>query len=90
MFKNLLERRGYESLDQVRAEGEVMGLAKGRAAGLRAGCLAVIVAKLGQASPDVQARLETVEEVALLETLLRDLATADTRGVQAALARLLT
>jgi hypothetical protein len=53
IFRNLLQREGYASLDEVRAEGEALGRAEGEAKG-RA---------MGEAEGEVQGLREAVVEV---------------------------
>ena len=47
-LRNLLQRAGYQSLDDVRAEGKVEGKAEGKAEGLRVACRAMIAHKFGE------------------------------------------
>jgi hypothetical protein len=87
-LRNLLQRRGYESLDQLRAENEARGEARGRIEALRSSCAALMIAKLGAPSPEAARRLADIGDPATLEKLLLDLGTAsDAPAAGAALER---
>ncbi|MBI4700679.1 MAG: hypothetical protein HY744_05865 [Deltaproteobacteria bacterium] len=62
-LRNLLGRRGYASLDEVRAEGE----AKGRAAALARAVLGVLAARGLAPSDEVRARILGCTDEATLE-----------------------
>jgi hypothetical protein len=71
-FRNLLQRQGYESLDDVRAEGETKGAAGGR----RAALLSVLQARGLAVSPAAQERIEGTSDVATLDAWIVRAATA--------------
>jgi hypothetical protein len=76
IFRNLLQRQGYASLEDVRAEGEVEGL--------RRAVVAVFAAR-GQAVDDeLRAALASSKVPAVLEAALRQAAIATTAEVLAA------
>jgi hypothetical protein len=79
-LRNLLQRRGYESLDAVRAEGKLEGELGGR----RTSLLVVLAARGLTASPAHLARIFEAEDTAALDRWLLQAVTAQT--TEAALA----
>ncbi len=92
IFRNLLERQGYASLDDVRAEGEAQGRAEGEAQGraegeaqgraegeiegLRKAILAVWSGRGFAVDDDLRSALANLIDPAILESALRQAATA--------------
>jgi hypothetical protein len=72
IFRNLLERQGYASLDEVRAEGQ----AEGEIEGLRKAILAVLDGRGLAPGDDLRAALANSTDSATLESVLRRAATA--------------
>jgi hypothetical protein len=78
-LRNLLQRRGYASLDDVRSEGKAEGKTEGKAEGmtegeliaLRGAVLAVLDGRGLLVDAAVQARIEQCAEPALLRSWLR-------------------
>jgi hypothetical protein len=68
IFRNLLEREGYASLDDVRAEGEVEGLRKA--------IVAVMTGRGLAPGDDLRSALASSNDHAVLESALRKAATA--------------
>jgi hypothetical protein len=77
IFRNLLQRQGYASLDEVRAEGEVQGLRKAIVAVLAARGLAV--------DDDLRTTLDTCDDPEALESALRQATTATSADILAVL-----
>jgi hypothetical protein len=77
IFRNLLQREGYASLDDVRAEGEIQGLRKAIVAVFTARGLAV--------DDDLRTALASSDDPAVLESALRQAALATTVEILAAL-----
>lgn len=83
-LRNLLQRRGYASLDDVRGQGKAEGLTEGKAQGLtegeliglRGAVLAVLDGRGLPADAAVQARIEQCAEPELLRRWLRRAAVA--------------
>ena len=70
IFRNLLERQGYASLDDVRAEGEIQALRK---------AIAAVLAGRGLApGDDLRTALADSNDLAKLESVLRLATTAST------------
>ncbi len=67
VLRNLLQRRGYDSLSAVREEGLEQGLEQGRQAGEVAVLLRQITLKFGPPDAAVRQRIETAD----VDTLLR-------------------
>jgi len=92
-FRNLLERQGYASLDEVRAEGEAQGRAEGKAQGrtegeiqgLRKAIVAVLSGRGLEADDDLRTALANSNDPAVLESALRQAAIASAADVLAAL-----
>jgi len=84
IFRNLLERQGYASLDDVRAEGEVLGRAEGEARGravgeiegLRKAIVAVLEGRGLAPDDDLRIALANSNDPATLDSALRQAATA--------------
>jgi Uma2 family endonuclease len=76
-FRNLLERQGYASLDEVRAEGEAQGVRKAIVTVLQSRGLAV--------DDDLRTALANCGDPAVLESALRQAATASAAGILAVL-----
>ncbi|HBL26031.1 MAG TPA: hypothetical protein DD490_04260 [Acidobacteria bacterium] len=71
-FRNLLQRQGYASLDEVRAEGEAQGRAEGEAQGLRRAITTVLLSRGLAVDDSLQAALAHCGDPDVLEaTLLR-------------------
>jgi hypothetical protein len=77
IFRNLLQRQGYASLDDVRAEGEAQGL--------RRAIIAVLTGRGLAIDDELQASLTRVGDPAILESILRRAATAPPAEILAAL-----
>jgi hypothetical protein len=93
IFRNLLQRQGYASLEDVRAEGEAQGRtdgeaqgrAEGEAQGLRRAVVAVFTARGFAVDDELQAALASSKTPAILEAALRQAAIATAAEVLAAL-----
>lgn len=77
IFRNLLERQGYASLDEVRAEGEAEGMRKAIVTVLRSRGLAV--------DDDLRTALDDCGDPSVLETALGQAAAASPAGILAIL-----
>jgi hypothetical protein len=77
IFRNLLQRQGYASLEDVRAEGEIQGLRKA--------IVAVLVGRGLAVDGDLRTALAGSGDPAVLESALRQAATASFDGILAAL-----
>jgi len=66
VFRNLLQRHGYESLEQIEAEGQAEGQAEGRRAALRA----VLAARGWSPTVEQIARIDAESDAANLERWL--------------------
>jgi hypothetical protein len=77
IFRNLLQRQGYASLDEVRAEGELEGLRKAIAAVLSSRGLTV--------DEELRAALASSNSPAVLEAALRQAVTASSADILASL-----
>ncbi|HSS51061.1 MAG TPA: Uma2 family endonuclease, partial [Thermoanaerobaculia bacterium] len=77
IFRNLLQRQGYASLEDVRAEGEIKGL--------RRAIVAVLVGRGLAVDDDLRAALATSGDPAVLESALGQAALATTAEILAAL-----
>ncbi|HEX4966700.1 MAG TPA: Uma2 family endonuclease [Thermoanaerobaculia bacterium] len=71
IFRNLLQREGYASLEEVRAEGEAVGEAKGEAQGLREAVAEVLTARGFAVAGDLRAALDGCGDLAVLRSVLR-------------------
>ncbi len=80
IFRNLLQREGYASLEEVRAEGEVLGEAKGEAKGeaqgLREAVAEVLTTRGFAMSGDLRTALAGCGDLAVLRSVLRQSVTA--------------
>jgi len=85
IFRNLLERQGYASLDDVRAEGEARGRAEGEIQGLRKAILAVCAGRGLAVDDELRTALAGSGDPAALESALRKAASATTTEILAAL-----
>lgn len=86
IFRNLLQRQGYASLDEVRAEGREQGREQGELQGLRRAILAVLVGRGLAVDDDLQASLAQADNPEILESVLRQAAaTATAAEILAAL-----
>jgi Uma2 family endonuclease len=74
IFGNLLEREGYASLEEVRAEGE----AQGEIQGLREAILTVLAARGLAVGDDLRTALASAHDPAILRAALRQAAIAST------------
>ena len=74
IFRNLLERQGYASLDEVRAEGQ----AEGEIQGLRKAIAAILVGRGLAPGDDLRTALSDARDLAKLESALRRATTAST------------
>jgi Putative restriction endonuclease len=70
IFRNLLQRQGYASLDEVRAEGEAQGL--------RRAVLAVLAGRGFAVEDDLRTALAHSKDPEVLESVLRQATTATT------------
>jgi Uma2 family endonuclease len=84
IFRNLLERQGYASLDDVRAEGVALGRAEGEAQGLRRAIVAVLAGRGLSADDELETALASSNDSAVLEAVLRQAATGSLSEVLAA------
>lgn len=79
-LRNLLQRRGYASLEDVRSEGEAVGKAEGKAEGARTALRGAVLDVLdGRGLPTdeaARARIEQCADTALLRHWLRNAASA--------------
>ncbi|MFY9822537.1 MAG: Uma2 family endonuclease [Thermoanaerobaculia bacterium] len=79
IFRNLLQREGYANLDEVRAEGEVLGRAAGEAEGevqgLREAVVEVLTARGFAVAGDLRTALASCGDPAVLRSVLRQSAT---------------
>jgi hypothetical protein len=81
IFRNLLQRQGYTSLEDVRAEGR----AEGEIQGLRKAIVAVFAARGLAVDDDLRTALAGSSDPAVLESALRQAAIAATAEILAAL-----
>ncbi len=84
IFRNLLQRQGYSSLDEVRAEGKAHGRVEGEIQGLRKAIVAVFSARGLAVDEDLRTALATSDDPAVLESVLRLAAVATTAEILAA------
>jgi hypothetical protein len=77
-LRNLLQRRGYESLDAVRAEGKLEGKLEGELGGRRTSLLVVLAARGLAVSPAQLSRIVEAEDTAALDRWLLQAVTAPT------------
>jgi Uma2 family endonuclease len=85
IFRNLLQRQGYASLDAVRAEGEAQGRAEGEAQGVRKAIVTVLQSRGLAVDDDLRTALASCGDPAVLESALRQAATASSAGILAIL-----
>ena len=77
-LRNLLQRRGYESLDAVRAEAGAQGEIKGQIEGRRDALLAVLKARGLAVSEEDRAQIGAAGDLGLLDRWIVQAATAET------------
>jgi hypothetical protein len=85
ILRNLLQRQGYASLDEVRAEGEAYGRAEGEAQGVRKAIVTVLESRGLAVDDDLRTALAGCGDPAVLESALRQAATASSAGILAIL-----
>lgn len=85
IFRNLLQRQGYASLDEVRAEGEAQGRAEGEAQGVRKAIVTVLQSRGLAVDDDLRTTLANCGDPAILDSALRQAATASSAGILAIL-----
>jgi hypothetical protein len=85
IFRNLLQRQGYTSLDDVRAEGRTEGRTEGEIQGLRRAVTAVLAGRGLSVSGDLRAALDGCSDPAVLESALRQAANASPAEILATL-----
>jgi hypothetical protein len=71
VFRNLLQRQGYGSLEEVRAEGEAQGRAEGEVEGLRKAVIEVLTARGLTVTEDLRTALASSGEPEALRAILR-------------------
>ena len=76
IFRNLLQRQGYASLDEIRAEAEAHGRADGEIQGLRRAIVRVLQGRGLGVGEALQAALDQCGDPNLLEAALGQVATA--------------
>lgn len=84
-FRNLLQRQGYASLDEVRAEGEALGRAEGEALGLRRAITTVLLSRGLVIDDDLRNALTNCGDLAVLEAALLRATSASTADLLATL-----
>lgn len=84
MFRNLLQRQGYASLEEVRAEGEIQGRAEGEIQGLRRAIVTVLSGRGLPVEDSLRSALAACNDPAVLESALRQAAVASPADVLAA------
>jgi Uma2 family endonuclease len=85
ILRNLLQREGYGSLDEIRAEGEAQGRAEGEIQGLREAVIDVLTGRGLEMEDELQTALAGAKDPALLRAVLRRAATASIAEILAAL-----
>lgn len=81
IFRNLLQRQGYASLDEVRAEGR----AEGELQGVRRAIVTVLQSRGFAVDGDLRTALANCGDPAILESALRQAATASSGSILALL-----
>jgi hypothetical protein len=76
IFRNLLQRQGYDSLEEVRAEGEAQGRAEGEVEGLRKAVVTILTARGLTVTDDLRTALANSSDLGALEAILRQSAIA--------------
>jgi Putative restriction endonuclease len=84
-FRNLLQRQGYASLDEVRAEGQAQGEAQGEAQGLRRAVTAVLRGRGLAVDDDLRLALAGCGDLAVLEAALLQATSASAADLLTAL-----
>jgi Uma2 family endonuclease len=80
IFRNLLERQGYASLEDVRAEGRTEGRTEGELQGLRRAVVAVLAGRGFAVGDDLRDALAHAADPAVLEAVLHQAATTASPG----------
>jgi Uma2 family endonuclease len=75
-FRNLLQRQGYASLEDVRTEGEALGRATGEVEALRTAVIEVLAARGFAVDDGLRTALASFEDPAALSSILRRAAVA--------------
>jgi len=81
IFRNLLQRQGYSSLDEVRAQGEALGEIQG----LRKAVIRVLLGRGLVVGDDLQAALDQCGDPTILEAVLDQAAAASAADILAIL-----
>jgi hypothetical protein len=81
IFRNLLQRQGYASLDDVRAEGRE----EGETQGLREAVVEVLAGRGLAVDDELRAALAAVNDTAILRSILRRAGLASSAEILAAL-----
>lgn len=81
IFRNLLQRQGYASLDEVRAEGEAQGRVEGELQGLRRAVVAVLLGRGIVIGDDLRAALDQCGDSTTLEAVLGRAVTASAADI---------
>lgn len=76
IFRNLLQRQGYASLEDVRAEGEAQGRAEGEIEGLREAIVEVLTVRGLAITDDLRTALKGLGNLEALRSALRQAAIA--------------
>ncbi|HKH46059.1 MAG TPA: Uma2 family endonuclease [Thermoanaerobaculia bacterium] len=84
IFRNLLQRQGYASLEEVRAEGEAHGRAEGEIQGLRKAIVTVLLGRGLAVDDGLRDALANSGDPAVLESALRQAATGSPADILAA------
>jgi hypothetical protein len=84
-FRNLLQRQGYASLDEVRAEGEAQGRAEGEALGLRRAITTLLLGRGLAVDDDLRLALAGCGDLAVLEAALLQATSASVADLLATL-----
>jgi Uma2 family endonuclease len=85
ILRNLLQREGYGSIDEIRAEGETQGRAEGEIQGLREAVIDVLTGRGLTVDDELRAALASVKDPAPLRAVLRRAATASMAEILATL-----
>jgi hypothetical protein len=84
-FRNLLQRQGYASLDEVRAEGEALGRAEGEAQGVRRAITTVLSGRGLAVDDGLRLALAKCGDLAVLEAVLLQATSASAADLLATL-----
>lgn len=85
IFRNLLQRQGYASLDEVRAEEEAQARVEGELRGLRRAAVTVLLSRGLAVGEDLRTALDQCGDSATLEAVLGRAATASAADILAVL-----